>query len=241
MSPSRLQRSLHHQVVNEIGSQIVRGTIKPGEMLPNEEALCEQLGVSRTVVREAVRVLMSKGLVQPRPRVGTVVCPRRAWNLLDEDVLRWEYESGPGPDFLRNLIEVRQIIEPAAARLAALRATPEEQAAIQAAYMVLAESVDDPAAYIQADMDFHAAIFSACHNELLEQLARTISIALRASRKTTVQIPHGGRETLPMHGDVMQAILRRDTEGAFAAMSRIISRAAADIERVLSTLAQSNP
>jgi DNA-binding FadR family transcriptional regulator len=173
--------------------------------------------------------------------VGTVVCPRRDWNLLDEDVLRWEYESGPGPDFLRNLVEVRQTIEPAAAQLAALRATPEERAAIQAAYAALAESVDDPAAYIQTDMDFHAAIFSSCHNELLEQLARTISMALRASRKTTVQIPHGARETLPIHKDVMQAIVQHDPEGAYAAMSRIIARAAADIERVLSALAQPNP
>lgn len=238
MPQSRLHRSLHHQVVNEIGMWIIRGTINPGELLPNEDTLCDQLGVSRTVVREAVRVLVSKGLVQPRPRVGTIVCPRRTWNLLDEDVLRWEYETGPSPAFLRNLVEVRQTIEPAAAQLAALRATTEERAAIQAAYTALAETVDDPTAYIQTDMDFHAAIFSACHNELLEQLARTISMALRASRRTTVQLPHGARETLPMHEDVMQAILRHDPERAFEAMSIIIARAAADIERVLGALAQ---
>src|SRR5437660_12133093 len=120
------RRGLHGAVVHEIGVRIIRGDLTPGEPLPTEDELGSQLGASRTVLREAVKVLAAKRLVESRPKTGTRVRPRRDWNLLDPDVLAWQVEAGADADFLAQALEIRRMIEPAAARLAAERATGEQ-------------------------------------------------------------------------------------------------------------------
>jgi DNA-binding FadR family transcriptional regulator len=228
-----LKRSLSRQVIDNLGLSIVRGDFKAGDALPNEADLSAGLGVSRTVTREAIKVLSEKGLVEARPKVGTLVLPRTRWNQLDADILNWEYEAGPRDQFLLKLTEVRRIIEPAAARLAAERATEAEIAAIERDYQAMALCVDDIDQYISVDIRFHAHIVQASHNELLEQIVNTIRAALIASRKVTTQIPGGARAALPLHRAVLDAIHQRQPDEAEHAMLALISRASADIQRII--------
>ena len=237
MPYSGLKRNLHRQVVDQLGRRIVGGHIQVGATLPNEADLSAELGVSRTVTREAIKVLGEKGLVIARPKVGTQVQPRSKWNQLDPDVLTWEYEVGPRDGFLLTLTEVRRIIEPAAAKLAAERATEADIQAIAACYDDLEHCADDDYSeqYIPTDIRFHSAIVRASQNELLEQIVNTIRAALVSSRKITTQVPGGSRETLPLHYAVFDAIRRQQPAEAYQAMYALIDRAAADIHRVLGT------
>lgn len=228
------KRSLSRQVIDSLGLSIVRGDFQAGDALPNEADLSAGLGVSRTVTREAIKVLSEKGLVEARPKVGTLVLPRARWNQLDADILNWEYEAGPRDQFLVRLTEVRRIIEPAAARLAAERATDAEIAAIERDYQAMALCVDDINQYIAVDLQFHAHIVQASHNELLEQIVNTIRAALIASRKVTTQIPGGARAALPLHYAVLNAIRQHEPAQAEDAMTALISRAFADIQHIIS-------
>lgn len=228
------RRNLHRRLVEAVGRRIVRGEIKAGDTLPTEADLGAEFGVSRTVTREAIKVLTEKGMVESRPKVGTQVLPRPQWNLIDPDILNWEYEIGPREPFLHRLTELRLIIEPAAARMAASRATDQELALITAAYERLADSVETVDEYISADMQFHAAIVSAAHNELLEQIVNTIRVALISSRKTTTQIPGESKRTLPLHRAVADAVAKRDPQEAYRAMENLINRVMEDIDQVTS-------
>lgn len=202
--------------------------------MPDETALSERFGVSRTVVREAIKVLASKGLVETRPKVGTQVRPRRDWNLLDSDVLAWRYEVGPDEGFLEDVSEVRAIIEPPAAALAARRATPDEVTAILAWCGRMEEAApDDVDRYIDADMGFHTAILDACHNDLLAQLSDTITMALRLSRRLTVTVPGSSLAAMPAHQNVAAAIRDRDPGAAESAMRDLLRVTATDIARAL--------
>jgi len=153
-------RNLHAQVVHELGRRIVGGACVPGQALPNEEDLCRELGVSRTAIREAVKVLAAKGLVESRPRIGTRVRPTLAWNLLDPDVLAWRCATLPDPHFVQQLTEMREIIEPASAALAARNRTQAQLRRIEDAYAAMAASptIDD---WVGADLEFHSAILDA--------------------------------------------------------------------------------
>src|SRR6478609_226560 len=154
---------IHAGVVQGIGRRIVRGELAPGEILPEQGEWSRMLGVSRTVVREATKVLAAKGLVESRSKRGTVVLPRSDWRLLDPDVLAWLSEAGLDPEFLRGMFEVRRIIEPAVARLAAERATPDELAAIQVPFEAMA-SAHDETTYLEADIRYHSQLVAATHN-----------------------------------------------------------------------------
>lgn len=206
----------------------------PGARLPDETTLSEQLGVSRTVVREAIKVLASKGLVEARPRVGMQVRPRRYWSLLDSDVLAWRYEAGPDQGFLEDISEVRGIIEPPAAALAAERATAAEVAGILACCDHMEEAADDDGDdYIDADMAFHTAVLDACHNDLLGQLSDTITMALRLSRRLTASVPGSSRAAMPAHWAVARGIADRQPRAAESAMRQLLHLTAVDIERAL--------
>ncbi|MCC7445963.1 MAG: FadR family transcriptional regulator [Anaerolineae bacterium] len=223
---------LHQQVVDELGRFITRET-QPGYTLPNEDDLCAQLGVSRTVIREAIKVLAEKGMVESRPKVGTVVQPTKHWNLLDTDVLRWKYESGPDRDFLHKIVEFRRTIEVKAAELAALRATPEAVAYIEACFEVLVAAVNDNDKYIETDMRFHESIFAASRNDFLEQIAMTLRLALISSRKITVQIPNSSQHALPLHEAVLQAIKDHNPVAARDWTNALIDQAERDIDVIL--------
>jgi GntR family transcriptional regulator, galactonate operon transcriptional repressor len=228
------RRGLHREVVHHLGLLVLGNGTAPGGTLPDELALSERFGVSRTVVREAIKVLAAKGLVETRPKVGTQVRLRRYWNLLDSDVLAWRYEVAPDGDFLKDLSEVREIIEPPGAALAAERATLNEVAEI----LDWCDQMEDAAAedgddYIDADMAFHTAILAACHNDLLAQLSDTITMALRLSRRLTVSVPGSSLAAMPEHWAVARSIRDREPRSAERSMRELLHMTAADIDRAL--------
>lgn len=224
-------RGLHGKAVQEIGLWIVRGEVAPEEIVDIDE-FGTRLDVSRTVVREALRVLAGKGLVDARPKRGTFVRDRSDWNLLDPDVLRWQFEAMADPESLEKLAEVRMMIEPSAASLAARRSNSEDIEALQAALAHMDEADVDTEDIAEADLMFHRALFAATHNELVEQLATVIEIGLRARDRYV----HGHRISiksgLRAHRKVAVAVQARDSEAASSAMVALLEAAARDARRV---------
>ena len=209
---------LHGQIVHAIGRQILSGKIRPGDLLPPQAGL----PASRTVVREAIKVLAAKGLVESRPRTGTRVRPRHAWNLLDPDVLAWQQDGTTPAAFLAKLTEVRMVIEPTAAELAAQRADDEQVRAIDEAFD-------------RADMQFHRAIVRASGNELLEQMGHFVYSALLLSFQATSRLPGRARGSLPMHRAILEAIRAGRQKSAGQAMRRLVRSSGREIARLPKT------
>jgi DNA-binding FadR family transcriptional regulator len=223
---------MHSRIVQDLGIDIVSGKLKPGDRLPAEAGLLEAYGVSRPVLREASRVLVAKGLVVSKPRVGSVVRPRTDWHMLDPDVLYWTLSSIPADDFFRSVITVRRIIEPAAASLAAASATEEDIARIQSAYLQMeaaptAESLQEP------DLKFHREIMAATHNDLLAYIGNMMSLALAESIKLTNRHPDAHTLSLARHKAILTAIQSRDPLGARQASLVQLENARADADSLL--------
>lgn len=215
-----------HFVVATLGAEIARGGFAPGGTLPAEPDLAARFDASRTVIREAVKTLVAKGLVTVGPRHGTRVRPRDEWSLLDRDVLDWLASSGEiDQDLLEAIEEVRAIIEPAAAALAAQRATVNDRARIAASFeaMQAAARAADPVAAIEADKAFHLAILDATHNPVLQAFRGAIDAILSALFVKAVGRLEWFEGNLPQHGDVVTAIAARDPQQASDAMGRVIS------------------
>lgn len=222
MKYNTMHRKLYEHVEEKIGTQIIAGEFRPGETLPNEDALCAEFGVSRGVIREAVKVLQKKGLVSPKPKIGTQIQPKNQWNLFDADVLVWKLKAGQQLLFLEKVTEVRRIIESEAAQLSAERATDEEIAHIRHLFNQLNDILSDEntfkyETYLQADMALHTAILDASHNELLSQIGRTMRHAVQTARQAdnndfvTLLASHS------FHASIMEAIARKDPDGAYSA------------------------
>lgn len=224
-------RARHAQVVHELGAQIVRGSLTPGDAVPTEDELVSQFHVGRSALREGVKVLAGKGLLESRTSAGTRVRPRESWNLLDPDVLTWRFAPSPSAGDIQALAGLRVALEPGAARLAAESATPEQRSTISVAMATLWATVDDPEAFIDADLDFHRAVFSAANNDLLLYMHDVISVALRAIRPLHTHSAGHNRETLPAHERVALAIRRGHHVKAEAAMREIVEGARADALR----------
>ena len=207
------RKSMHTRIVQELGLQIVSGRFKSEDKLPAEALLCTEYAVSRPVLREATRVLVAKGLVYSRPRVGTVVKPRREWHMLDPDVLHWLLQASPQNEFFALLTTVRSIIEPAVAALAAQHATAEDVASIHEAYQRM-ENASSPEELLQPDLDFHSRIADATHNDLLANLCNMLSLALREAMKHSNRRPNLHELALPRHKAILTAIESRDALGA---------------------------
>ncbi|HEX6355690.1 FadR/GntR family transcriptional regulator [Actinophytocola sp.] len=223
-------RGLHGQVVNELGSRIVAGRLKPGESI-DLVALEAEFDISRTVLREALKVLAAKGLVDARQKRGTFVRPRTDWQLLDVDVLRWRLASQSTGELLNQLAEVRSFVEPAGARLAALRRDDDDLAALTAALDAMAAA--DPASpeAVEADLRFHRQLLAASHNELLVSMAAMIEVAL-AARDSLVHAGNVVRDALPAHRAVVETISAGDPEAAELAMRALLAQAVEDVESV---------
>jgi DNA-binding FadR family transcriptional regulator len=221
---------LHGQIVHAIGRQILSGKVAPGELLP----ALPSLPASRTVLREAIKVLAAKGLVESRPRTGTRVRPRHAWNLLDPDVLAWQQDASASPAFLGKLTEVRLIIEPAAAELAARRAAASEIQAIEQAYTDMESALhggsEDYEAFDRADMRFHQAIVRACGNDLLQQMGQVVYSALLLSFQATSRLPGRAKASLPEHRAILNSIRGHHARRAGQAMRRLVQTTAREIE-----------
>ena len=224
------RRGLHGQLVHDIGVRIVKGELAPGRIV-DTTATEQEFGVSRTVVREAVKVLAAKGLVDSIPKRGTVVRDRASWNALDPDVVAWQFEDPPNADALRALHEVRLIFEPAGARLAAERADPADLAALGAAMTAMRAHHGNVEAVIVDDVRLHRAILTATHNPLMPAFESLIEAGLRARNRLTLSAI-AGPSYLERHAAVVEAIVRHDPAGAEAAMRSLLEQAAADDRRV---------
>ncbi len=225
-------RNLHGRIVHTLGRRILRGEIRPGDALEAGNGMT----ASRTALREAIKVLAAKGLVEAKPRIGTRVSPRESWNLLDPDVMAWQHESTPRHTFLRKLTEVRAVIEPHAAALAAERADATAIAELESAFNAMSAALKAPAAsapdvdaFVEADMRFHLAILRACGNDLLEQMTRTVYSALPVSFQTTSRRPGSARRSLPKHRAILRAISAGQPSQAYSAMRTLVAETAREI------------
>jgi DNA-binding FadR family transcriptional regulator len=215
-------------VAGMIGRRIVSGQHKPGDTLPTEPRIQAEFGVSRTAVREAIRLLSAKGLTVSRPKIGTRVRPTVDWNMLDPDVLRWQLDQSPSEDFIHSLFEMREIIEPAAAERAAERATLEELDRMGVAMDGIQNEARASPEQIKADIDFHMAILEASRNPLLRSVGAMIASALSISFSLgwrTVM----AEDAVLQHRAVYDAIRRRDGEQAFLAMRKLLRNAKGNV------------
>ena len=214
-------RNLHGHVTQQLGVRIVNGTLRPGDALPREDILAEQMAISRTVLREAIRVLSAKGLIEARPKVGTRIREERYWHQLDADVLAWRCASMPTTDFTQKLVEMREIIEPAAAAHAASRCSAEQLEDLQAAYLAM-EAARDSDEWAEADLEFHEAVLKATNNELMISLFSVVETALGSYFVLSARKSNDFKYSLPYHRKVFEAIRRRQPESARRAMQQMI-------------------
>jgi len=221
--------------LDALGESIVSGRYEPGASIPPEPTLCDELGVSRTVVREAVKSLAAKGMLITGPKVGTRVLPSEQWNWFDPDVVAWQCNAGLTRDFLRDLQELRRVVEPAAVRLAALRATPGDVAQIEAAYAGMRQAIEHGGDYVIHDLRFHQGLLQACHNRMVVQMSKALGTLLRTSFEISTSKPDGPAQSLPLHRDVLEAVISRDADRAERAILVLIDGAAQDIEQVLAS------
>ncbi len=232
--PKRKPR-VQREVVATLARRILSGEISAREYLPKESELCTQYGVSRTVIREATKILESKGLLRSRSRVGTQVLDPNEWNMLDADLLAWAGSEFHDPRFIHSLMEARFIIEPAAAELAAQRANPGDLARLDEAYQRMQASLPPNATHdvhqcSEADLDFHTALLVGSHNRVLIQLASVIRAALRALFELTTHLGSAHEQALHLHGEVVEAVRLRRSDAARAAILKILDAAVADLD-----------
>ncbi len=247
-------RGILGEAVSELGARIVGGQWAPGESIPTEAELCEMLGVSRSVVREAFRILGAKGLIRSRTSDGTRVLPRAEWRLLDPDVMQWRIAAGDTNTLLRDLQKVRDVIEPGAVFVATRNADDDDRARVRQAWetkdALLRERDPDPTdqreRFIETDLGFHRALWLAVDSDLLFQLYTVIESVLRLS--FDVQMRARGYETEltgmdeshEMHRVVYDRFMDGDAEGAEAAMRELISRAKNDAGKGMAMIEQHN-
>ncbi len=223
--------SLHRRVAQDIGARILNGEFAPGTLLPNEAEWCVTFGVSRTAVREAIKMLMAKGLIQSRPKIGSRVQPRAAWNLLDRDVLNWYCAAAKPTHFLVHMQQVREILEPETAALAAVNRTVEQMAEIDSAFTAMAKA-KTLAALNAADVLFHQAILRAAGNELLVPLGLVIESALGSMFNYTASQRGDIGRTLPGHERILTAIRGGKPNAARLAVRQLLRDTARVVEQV---------
>lgn len=220
--------SFANRVARSIGMDVLTGRLPAGQKLPAEAELLQRYGISRTVLREALKTLTAKGLLMARTRVGTVVRDRQHWNFFDADVLAWKIDVGLDMELLRVLREARLAVEPFAARLAAERSSPEQVAEMRESVCQMREAVGDRPSFAQADLRFHRAVAAASDNFLLSSFGTVIETALVCA---TLLLPLERRElheeAVVLHEQLAEAIADRQTDLAVRLMSEMIGFGAA--------------
>ncbi len=220
-------------LVDELGRAIVSGTFQAGAVLPNEAAMREQFGVSRTALREAYSKLTAKGLVQARPKVGTSVRQRADWNMLDHDVLGWHLQTVPVDEIATDLYRLRRMIEPSAAALAADSRTEEDLADIYAALNDMKDNSKVETALVEADFRFHVAILTATKNPFIN----AFSSLIRAAMLSVFELSWRGAEVikdyrLMQHERVADAIRDKNPEQAQQMMTALLDDSINDAQEV---------
>ncbi|MDE2110155.1 MAG: FadR family transcriptional regulator [Alphaproteobacteria bacterium] len=231
-------QNLTYRIVQDLGVAVVSGKYSTKNPFPVEAELCEQYGASRSVLREAVKMLTAKGLLSARPRQGTWVQPEENWNLLDPDVLRWLMERKFSFSLLREFTQVRLAVEPKAAALASVVAGTREKAAIKAAIERMAASERGEDDSLSSDIAFHVAILSASGNRFYTQLRKLTETALRFSIRMTNRYKGVHRASVRDHKKISDAILAGDALAAEAATHELIQEALDLINRAEETAAQ---
>ena len=226
-------KNVHGNTVDYLGEAVVAGRFGSSGALPPEPLLCEELGVSRTVVRESVKSLVAKGLIQTGPKVGTHVMPSDQWNWFDPDVIAWQAKAGLTPEFVRDLQDLRRIVEPAAMRLAAERATAQDIQGIEEAFAGMKHAVFEGGDYVTHDLRFHLGLLRASRNRMLMQMSRALGALLRTSFEISTRRKDGPLLSLPMHRAVLDAVIAHDPDAAEKAVRVLIDSAKLDIEQVL--------
>ena len=218
------RRGIFGYFVHDFGRRIVGGEYPQGTVLPNEPDLVAQFGISRTVIREAMKCLAGKGLVEIKTRVGTRVRDRAYWHHTDTDVMVWYYEAGPSHEFMRAIKDLRVVLEPEATARAASRGTEDEHARIAAAYEAMIAAVGDHNAAADADMEFHTAVFAATHNMIYAQLIDLIAVGIYANRtlSSPPEVVERQKRGLPKHKAVLDAILALNPSAAAEASRRLL-------------------
>ena len=231
------RRGVHGQTVEAIAHRVLSGRVAEGDTL-DLGALQAELGVSLTALRESLKVLSAKGMVDARQKRGTFVRPRADWHLLDADVLRWQFESARGPaagagnPLLRDLGEVRGIVEPAAVRLAAERRTEEDLAVLDEALQAMARASEVGDEAVAADLAFHRALLAASHNEMLERMETVIATGLAFRDRLVHTTGHRPQDPVPSHGAVLDAVRTGDADAAETAMRALLDQSARDLEEL---------
>ncbi|MFC9842750.1 FadR/GntR family transcriptional regulator [Streptomyces sp. NPDC060223] len=227
------RRGVHGQTVETLARRVLSGEIPEGATL-DMAALQSELDVSLTALRESLKVLAAKGMVDARQKRGTFVRPRSDWNLLDADVLRWQFAESKGtgadPALLRNLGEVRGIVEPAAVRLAATRRSDADLRALEAALTAMGKEGGASDA-VEADLAFHRALLAATHNELLERMEMVIESGLAQRDQLVHSAPHS-EDPVPSHRAVLDAVRDRDPDAAESAMRALLDQATRDLDKL---------
>jgi DNA-binding FadR family transcriptional regulator len=231
----RATRSIHAATVDLLGEAIVSGRYRVGGSVPPEPMLCEELEVSRTVVREAVKSLVAKGLLVTGPKLGTRVLPEDQWNWFDPQVVAWQARAGLSSEFLRDLQELRRVVEPAAVKLAALRASAADIAEIETAWQGMRVAIELGGDYVSSDLRFHQGLLRAGHNRMVAQMGKALGALLRTSFEISTSRPDGPANSLPLHRAVLDAVIARSPRRAERAILILIEGANADIEQVLSS------
>lgn len=205
----------------------------PGTLLPRESDLCELYGVSRTVIRESLKILESKGMVKSRSRVGTTVCDKDDWNILDAQVLDWIGPRIYDFDLVGCILEARRTIEPVAAELAAARATTQDVADLEKAWIAMRELEGNNDRFTEADVAFHTILLRASHNQVFRQLSGIIHAALKYSLSTSNQAVERHDEALDIHRELVEALRMRDSAAARECSTRMLELAARDLASAL--------
>lgn len=239
---AELPTDLHSVLVQNLGLAIAEGTLAANSILRLDE-LETRYDVSRSVVREATRVLCSMGMLESRRRLGTVVQPDNCWNLYDPQVIRWRLASSKRLEQLQALNELRGAIEPQAARLAAARASWDAGSDLvsQAARLWAAGQRGDKEEFLRLDIEFHGAVLKASGNPMFSQLHNLVAEVLtgRTEHGLTPHLPH--HEALQLHVDVASAIQRGEADAAHAAMNRIVEQSTEEMATIWSSHQQGAP
>lgn len=216
-------RTLQSQVVDGIGIGIIGGEFLPGTTLPSDAAMQERFGVSRTVLREALKALSAKNLITSRARIGTVVLPRREWSLFDPDVLSWHFETGPDIAFLRSLAEIRIGLELESVALAAERRNDAQLAVMRACVDGMA-AAGNTADFARSDLEFHRTVAEASGNPFMASITGLVDLVLATAFTISSPVDDGEARdvTVNHHRRVAESIGARDADGARAAMRVVI-------------------
>lgn len=232
--PGRAVRSLHAEAVEEIARWVLGGSLQPGDILPNELEIGERLNVSRTVVREAVRTLVAKGMLQVRRKTGTVVLPETDWSMFDPDVLAWRFRHQLDARLVEDLFSFRSGIEIFAAELCAANPAFDAMALMRSCEAMQA-ALEGRGDWIEADLTFHRLLLEGSGNQFLFYLTPMLENLFDALFTPDVLEEENMRATLPRHREVAAAIADRDTDKVRQAMRRLIDEARQDVMRKIPT------